>query len=496
MGTISSAFSIISGALEADQSGLSIIGGNVANANTPGYTREIPQWQENAPVEISGKTYGTGVTETGAESLRDRILEERLDQQQQLASASSARLSALNSLQAIFSPDSGSSGSTAGDIGADITSFFKALSGLQTDASDDSEEQTVISAANTLAGDISNAANSLNSQRAAVDQEAAGTVPEINALTSSIAQLNKEIESQSPNSDAGVLEDQRQQDLSQLSQLIGINQITTQDNGLTITTTSGQVLVAMDQSNAITTAPQNGVTQFYVGTTNITQQLATGGGSLGGYVMARDQDIPNALTQLDQLAYGISTEVNAQNAQGFVFPSGSTTGSAGGNIFSQPTTVTGSALSMSVVATASGIAASGVQGESGDNSNALALGNLGSKTGQIISEDPPYGDGVGTDPSPLISGVLLNNDTPTNFFSSFVTKLGSTVSEVNTENTAENASVSQLTTQNNSFSEVNLNDEASAMTTLERSYQAASEVFGILNTVMSSALNLGTETTV
>ena len=65
-----------------------------------------------------------------------------------------------------------------------------------------------------------------------------------------------------------------------------------------------------------------------------------------------------------------------------------------------------------------------------------------------------------------------------------------------TENTAQNASVSQLQTQNNALSEVNLNDEASAMTTLERSYQAASQVFSMLNTILASALNLGEQSTV
>ena len=107
MGTISSAFSMISGALDADQSGLSIVAGNVANANTPGYTEEQPNWAENTPVTINGISYGTGVTETGATSVRDRVLEQRLDQQQQLASASTTRLAALDTLQTLFTPDSG-----------------------------------------------------------------------------------------------------------------------------------------------------------------------------------------------------------------------------------------------------------------------------------------------------------------------------------------------------------------------------------------------------
>jgi flagellar hook-associated protein 1 FlgK len=90
----------------------------------------------------------------------------------------------------------------------------------------------------------------------------------------------------------------------------------------------------------------------------------------------------------------------------------------------------------------------------------------------------------------------VNGQTPTNYYSSFVSTLGSTVSAVQTQNTAQTASVSQMQSQVNSQSSVNLNDEASSLTTLERSYQAASQVFSILNNVLSSALNLGTETTV
>jgi len=107
----------------------------------------------------------------------------------------------------------------------------------------------------------------------------------------------------------------------------------------------------------------------------------------------------------------------------------------------------------------------------GDNSNAVAMAKLANQS-------------------------IVNGQSPSNFYSNFVSTLGSTVSNVQIENTAQNASVTQLQTQNDSLSSVNLNDEASALTTLERSYQAASQVFAMLNTLMASALNLGEQTTV
>jgi flagellar hook-associated protein 1 FlgK len=469
MGTISSAFSLISQALDADQSGLSIVANNVANANTTGYTEEVPNWQENQPIEVNGVFYGAGVTETGPTSVRDRVLEERLNQQQQLASASGSRLTALDTLQALFTPASGSSSSTAGNIGTDITSFFSSFSSLEADPTNNADRQAVLSAAKTLAGDVSNAAASLNSQQSALDQEAAAVPSQVNALTSSIAQLNLEIQSQSPNADAGTLEDQRQQDISQLSQLIGVNQVTTANNGISITTTSGQLLVSTGVSIPLTTGTVDGMTHFYVGTTDVTSQLATGGGSLGGYLTARDQDIPSVLGSLDQLAYSVSTQVNKLNNAGTDLAGDN---SNAGDIFSEPTQVAGSAGEMSVVMTdPDHIAAAGSGKGTGDNTNATAMAALANQT-------------------------VVNGETPINYYSNLVTTLGSTVASVQTENTAENASVTQLQSQNSALSGVNLNDEASAMTTLERSYQAASQVFTMLNTIMASALNLGEQATV
>jgi flagellar hook-associated protein 1 FlgK len=472
MGTISSAFSIIAQALDADQQALNVVANNVANANTPGYTKETPDWQENQPLDQNGNLIGQGVTETGATSQRDRVLESRLDQQQQLAASTSSRLTSLNTLQALFTPDSGTASSKAGDIGSDITSFFNSFSSLEANSTDNSLRQAVLSSAGTLAGDISNAAASLNEQRSALDQETAGVAGQVNSLTSAIAQLNVQIQTTSPNADAGTLEDQRQQDLSQLSQLVGINQITAENNGLAITTTSGQLLVSGGTSYPLTTGMVNGVTDFFLGNTDITSQLATGGGSLGGYLTARDQDIPGALDALNQLAYSISTAVNTQNNAGTDLDGNTGTAANPLNIFRQPTSVAGSALGMSVVMTdPNQIAAAGLGDGTGDNSNAVAMATLASQG-------------------------IVSGQTPINYYSNFVTTLGSTVSNVQTENTAQTASVTQLKTQNDALSGVNLNDEAAAMTTYERTYQSASQVFAMLNNIMNSVLNLGEQTTV
>lgn len=482
MGTINSALTLISSALDADQAALNVVSNNVANADTTGYTREVPSFQESTPIEINGDSYGTGASVTGATSVRDRVLEERLAQQQQLSSASSTRLTALNTLQALFTPDSGSSASTAGDIGSDLTRFFNSFSSLESNPTNNALRQEVHSSATTLAGDVSNAAASLGSQQSSLDQEAAGISSQVNALTSAIAQLNQQIRSTSPTADAGTLEDQRQQDIAQLSQLIGINQVTTENNGLSITTTSGQLLVSQSTSYKLTTGQSGGVTHFYLGGTDVTSGLTIGGGALGGYLTVRDQDIPNAMASLDQLAYSVSTQVNALNNSGTdangvegtgTNSSGVTgTGTTPLYIFNQPTQLSGSALAMSVVMTdPSQLAAASFGSGTGDNSNALALANLATQ-------------------------ATVNGQTPSGCYSQVVSHLGSTVSQVSTESAATAASVTQLQSQIDSLSGVNLNDEASSMQQYERAYQAASQVFTILNQVMASVLNLGVQTAV
>jgi flagellar hook-associated protein 1 FlgK len=204
----------------------------------------------------------------------------------------------------------------------------------------------------------------------------------------------------------------------------------------------------------------------------VTSQLAGGGGELGGYLTARDQDIPGVLSSLDQLAYSVSTQLNSLNNGGTDLDGASGTTANPLYIFNQPTAVAGSAASMNVVMTdPNQIAAAGLGQGTGDNTNAAAMANLANQS--------------------IVSGL-----SPTNYFSNFVSTLGATVSGVQAENTAQNASVTQLQTQNNALSSVNLDDEASSMTTLERSYQAASQVFTMLNTIMAAALNLGDQTTV
>jgi flagellar hook-associated protein 1 FlgK len=466
MGTITSLMDIARLALTADQEALNVTSNNVANQNTAGYTREVVEFQSADTVTLSGGTFGSGVT-ASATSQRDRVLEQQVQQQTQVQAQSGALESALQQVQNVFGLSSTSTSASSTTFGTDISSFFSALSSLTSNPSDTATRQSVLSAATALAGDFNSAANQLTQVSSSLNQQVAGDVGQVNSLTSTIASLNAQITSLSPDSDAEILEDQRQLAITQLSKLVGLDQISTENNGITLTTSGGAVLVSGNQSFALSTTQVGGVTHVLAGVSgqDLTSNLT--GGDLGGVLQARDQQLPSYQKALDSLAFGIGTQVNQQNELGL-----DGNGNPGAAIFSLPPTQSGAAAQIQVAATnPSAVAAAAVGEGSAGNTNALALADLA-------------------------SAIVAGGQTASGFLASFLGQIGSDASAATTNNSAQQAILTQLTTQRDSLSGVSLDEEAANLTQYQRAYQAAAQVFNIGDTIMASALNLGEQTTV
>jgi len=466
MGTITSLMDIARLALTADQEALNVTSNNVANQNTTGYTREVVEFQSADTVTLSGGTFGSGVT-ASASSQRDRVLEQQVQQQTQIQAQSGALGSALQQIQNVFGLSSTSTSASSTTLGTDISSFFSALSSLTSNPSDTATRQSVLSAATALAGDFNSAANQLTQVSSSLNQQVAGDASQVNSLTSTIASLNAQISSLSPNSDAGSLEDQRQLAITQLSKLVGLDQISTENNGITLTTSGGAVLVSGNQSFALSTTQVGGVTHVLAGVSaqDVTANLT--GGDLGGVLQARDQQLPAYEKALDSLAYGIGTQVNQQNELGL-----DGNGNPGAAIFSLPPTQAGAAAQIQVVAANPSAVAAAATGEgTAGNTNASALADLA-------------------------SALVAGGQTASGFLASFLGQIGSDASAATTNNSAQQAILTQLTTQRDSLSGVSLDEEASNLTQYQRAYQAAAQVFNIGDSIMASALNLGEQTTV
>jgi len=298
MSSLFSALSIATGALGAEQGAMDATTNNVANVNTPGYSRLRPVLTESDPVVIGSVTYGQGVTLDKLESVRDPILQQRIEQETQQQGQLNTFVSAMQQAQVQFT-------SSSTDIASQISNFFSSLNQLSTDPANITLRQGVLAAAGNLATVFNNTSASLTQQRASADLNVTQAVTQVNQLTGQIATLNTQISQlQGVGQDASAFEDQRDVLIGQLSGLIDVSSINS-DNSLTLTTANGTPLVLGGQSFALTTQTNaSGFQDVYGQGADITSQLTSG--QLGGLIQVRDQTIPGLISNLDTLASGMA----------------------------------------------------------------------------------------------------------------------------------------------------------------------------------------------
>ncbi len=454
MSGLNTALYVATGALAVNAAALQTTSNNISNANTPGYTREIVNLSSVVPQQEGNVAIGGGVSLDSISSVRDQLLTLRVQQQTSSQSAVSAQGSVLSAVEPYFT------GST-GTVGAGLSSFFTSLSALSTAPTNAAARQTVISNAQSLVDDFHTTSVGLTSVQTGLNTEVSGTITQINSLASQIAALNPKVaQAINGGQDGGVLLDQRTQLEQQLSTLTAIA-ITTSSEGDTVTTGNGTSLVVADQSFALSTSTGgNGLTQVLDGTgTPITSTLT--GGSLGGQLQARDSDIPGFLAQLDTLAHSFATAINSAQTSGF-----SLTGTTGANLFTVPSAISGSAASIGLAfSDGSGLAISSSSTSPGSNANLSALTSVQNQ--------------------PIVSGL-----SPTDSFATLVNSVGNAVSQASTQSTAIQASLTQLTNQQNSVSEVSVDEESSNLIRYQQAYEAAAEVITTIRALFSTTLSL------
>lgn len=452
MGSLTSSMWIAAEALGVNQGALGATANNIANQNTPGYSREIAVLNEAGPTVLGNITFGNGVVLQRIQSVRDSVLEIQIADQTQQQGSAQAQYSAMQQVQGLFSD------STKG-LGADTTAFFNSLSQLSTDPANIPDRQAVLTAAQTVASDFNTAAQNLNSIRSGLNQSVVQTVTQINTLTQQIAQLNVKVgQMQKLGQDPGTLGDQETQLIQQLAQLTNVNQIQT-ENGLTLTTGNGTPLVVGGQSFALqTTNGPTGMTDIASQGQDITSSLQ--GGQLGGDLQVRDTVIPGLLSQLDTLASQFATSFNSAHATGFDL-----NGNPGQDFFSD-TSGAGAASNLKVAITDSSLIAASSDGTQGSNGNVVNL-------------------------LAVQSQALPSGETLVSAYASLVSQTGNLTSQAQAEETASTASLNQLKDQRGAVSGVNLDEETVNLEKYQRAYEAAARVISTVDALTQSVLNMG-----
>jgi flagellar hook-associated protein 1 FlgK len=456
MGSLSSSMWIAAEALGADQGALDATSNNIANQNTPGYSREIPVLTDAAPTVEGNITYGNGVVLEQIQSVRDQVLQIQISDQNQQQGSAQAQYSAMQQVQGLFSdPTTG--------IGADTTTFFNAISQLSTDPASIPDRQAVLTSAQTVANDFNSTEQNLDSIQSGLNQSVTQTVTQINTLTQQIAQLNVKVgQMQQLGQDPGTLGDQETQLIQQLSQLTPVNQIQT-ENGLTLTTGNGTPLVVGSQSFALqTTNGPSGMTDISSQGQDITSSLQ--GGQLGGDLQVRDTVIPGLRSQVDTLASQFATSINAAQASGYDL-----NGNAGQPIFSD-TSGAGAAGNLKVSMTDPSLIAASSDGTQGSNGNVANLLAVQTQT-------------------------LPAGETPVNAYANLVSQTGNLTSQANAEVTASTASLNQLNDQLGAVSGVSLDEETTNLMNYQRAYEASARVITTVDALTQSVLDMGSGVT-
>jgi flagellar hook-associated protein 1 FlgK len=456
MGNLAGIMSIAVGALSAQQAAMQISADNVANASTPGFTRQRPVLLEETPEFIGQMIIGRGVSLKGSQSLGDSVLELRLHQQTQRQGAFDAYVNSMSQVQVYFSdPGKG--------IGNAIDQFFSRLTQLSTDPGSMTLRQGVLTAAGNLAQSFRTMAQDLATMQQSLDRDVIQSVNQINQLTAQIAAVNPEVARlEKLGKDGGAFQDRRTQLIRQLSQLTGVS-IINSDDGLTITTSSGAALVVADQSFSLSTAvdPVTNLTHIFANGQDITADFT--GGRLGGTLAARDQGVASVSSSLDQLAYGLAGALNAAHRNGFdLF------GNPGVDLFQALNSESGAAAQMQLRLTdASLLAVSStpVTG-GGDNGNLAAL------------------RAVGTTPS-------INGQTPSDSYANLVFQVGSMVSSAQSDQAATQSVLQQLQNERGAISGVSLDEEATNLLRYQRAFEAAARVVNIVDELIQIALQIG-----
>ena len=275
MSSISSVLSTAVQSLLAETGALQATNNNIANANTPGYSRQVPILEQAAPTNHGNLSVGNGVVLEGYQSVRDELVSNQIQQETQSQSSANAQLNSLQQIQPTFT-------TSTQDIGTQMSALFTSLSSLSTSPASSAERQAVLAAGNNLVTAFNTASSVLTTQQNALNSPVGRDVTQINQLAQQIAALNPRIaELTATGQDGGTLQDQQNQLVLKLSALTNLS-ITQTPQGETLTTGNGTPLVLGSQSYALQTATGTNGMQHVLDQngTDITASLSSG--DLGG----------------------------------------------------------------------------------------------------------------------------------------------------------------------------------------------------------------------
>ena len=454
MSDLFGSLSAVSRSLAAQQTGLAVAGQNIANVNTPGYTRRAVELSASLPID--SYSAGNGVDIVGIRAERADLLEAQLRHELPAQGRGAAMADSLAQIETAL-------GKPGASIDASLTQFYNAFSQLAQDPTSGVARQQAIVQGKSLASAFNDVATRLASAQRDADAQVKSGIDQINTLATQIASLNASMAGASA-SGSEALRDKLGVALSSLSQLIDIGVVSRPDGGADVSIGNGRALVIGANTYQVGVTPMagSGLANLTSAGTVITTEIT--GGRVGGLLQVRDTLLPGYTTRLDQLANGVATSVNAAHRAGFDL-----TGAAGGDFFAPPAAVAGSAAAMAVaagVAANANLIAAAATATPGDNQNARTISNLR----QVA-----------------LAGGTTN---PVDTWGALVYRVGTDAQSATNERAGRDEIVKQLKTLRDQVSGVSLDEEAANMMKFQRAYEANARYFSAVDASLNVLMHM------
>jgi flagellar hook-associated protein 1 len=334
----SNILSIGTSALNAAQVGLSTTGHNIANASTPGYSRQIVV-QSAAQAQNFGYGYiGQGTEVTAIVRAYNEILAKQMVNSQAVSASIDIYSANLSNVENMLADAS------AG-INPSLNDFFTSIQSLAANPSDMSTRQSMLSTAQSLVNRFNSNSSRLNEIRDSVNSQLTTGVNSVNSYAKQIARLNDVIEKSinATGTQPNDLMDQRDQLVLELSKQIKTTVVQQNQGSYNIFVGNGLPLVVGTTTNMLlTTSSPTDPGRLEVAYQNKTKTTVLGadslpGGAIGGLLQFRNESLDTIQNQLGQIAVTLADSFNKQHAQGL-----DKNGSPGGALFGLPTPVVNS----------------------------------------------------------------------------------------------------------------------------------------------------------
>jgi len=319
LGAYYGALDIAKTAIMIHQKSIEVVSHNIANVNTPGYTRQEAILETADPIKkYSSKImFGAGVSIRNVSRVYDQFINSQILESSELLGRWDAQKNALSQVEIIFneSPEYG--------LNNIMNDFWGTWHDLAVNPEGSAERTSLISQAETLAATINQMDADLRQLQENMDMSIKGTIEEINQITSQITGLNTKISgAEAGGVEANDLRDRRDLLLSDLSELIDFNSFEGGDGKVTVIAGNGKPLVEGITTWELRGVPSPGNSNFldvnWVDSEGNLTDITSGinGGKLKGWIEMRDTIIPEHLSKLDDLAKEIIEEVNRLHSQG------------------------------------------------------------------------------------------------------------------------------------------------------------------------------------